>query len=150
VDAGTVARYLWEGWFSIELPEGWDFTEEDGLVSFFRNDAGAVGVLQISGAWRVLADPGDPKEPIQLACDFARSMGWALSEEQISLCTVGGAPASEFNYEDDGESWRVWHVLGANRIARITYNSDKGDFEVERSACEAIVNSFRWEPVSVS
>lgn len=142
----SLQKYLWEGWFSLTLPDDWSFSEENGVISIFNEDTG-VGALQVSFARRKVQQKPTEKEARQLALDFASQRGWKLSEDAIQLLEISDSPASVFNFHDDEDSssWQIWHIVNDERVAFITYVCDPADFSVEEQTRRQMVETFRWE-----
>jgi hypothetical protein len=60
---------------------------------------------------------------------------------------IGGCPAAEFQFVEEagGPSfWEMWHIVGGERAAFVTYTCDPADRRGEASQREKIVRSFRW------
>jgi hypothetical protein len=142
-------RISWDGWCSVVVPDGWDLSEEDGLISITKQDG--VGALQISFARRQRAGEPDAAETVDLTRSFATSQGW-LVDQDIELTRLPGSYRSRFEAveDDDGKYfWEVWHFLDRRRAACITYVCPDEVREKEALARAQIVDSFRWEPAPV-
>jgi hypothetical protein len=137
----------WREISSVALPNGWSNEADEDLISVFNEDDG-VGALQISFALRSELKEPSSREAIELAKQFVKQRGWEVPESSIVSCTIGLAPASEISLIDPstGRFWRVWHLVSLKRVALVTYSCDPEEAEVEKQACDAIMESFRWLP----
>jgi hypothetical protein len=142
-------KVKWENLFSLNIPDAWTFHEEDGVISLF-DDKDGVGVIQISFAKRKSQQEPTVQEAIDFATSYASQRGWAVSTKSVYSLNVGlgKAPASEISTQEniDGELnyWRVWHVMGKERMAFITYNCLVSDKNTEATLCDLIIGSFEW------
>jgi len=121
-------------------------SEGSGVISLY-DPLNGVGALQISLAQRTRQSPVDPSEALDLAVEFAKQKGW-LDVSAATQFICDGSPASYFVFVEEGDEptfWRVWHLLDRTRVALLTYNCALGSEDVELSACEEVVESFRWQ-----
>lgn len=140
-----MTRIRWEGWASIDLPQGWTHEGDLQLLNFFKEN-GAVGAMQMSFARRNRDGAPTIDEAVELARSFTNQRGWKVESSDLSLGLVEGCPCAMFRYVDsDSTFWQVWHIVDAERVAFITYVSENEDAELERVDRETIVKSFRWE-----
>lgn len=139
-------RVVWEGWFSVEIPPDWTYTEQDGVISVFEPRKG-VGGIQISLARRKKQENPSIDEAVDLAKSFAASRGWMIDDHQIIVRTISKSPAAELKYVEKAQKafWQVWHILNYSRLAFLTYTCQDEDRDVELSDRMAVVESFRWE-----
>jgi hypothetical protein len=137
----------WKKFFSITLPNGWSNETDEDLISVFKEDDG-VGALQISFALRSELNEPSSREAMELAKQFAEQQGWEVPESSIVSRVIGLAPASELSLIDSSTArfWRVWHLVSLKRVALVTYSCDLEEAEVEKQACDAMMESFRWLP----
>lgn len=142
-------KVKWGNLFSLDIPDAWTFHEEDGVISLF-DDKDGVGVIQISFAKRRSQQEPTAQEAIDFAASYALQRGWTVSTKSVQALNVGlgKAPASEISAQEniDGELnyWRVWHVMGKERMAFITYNCSVSDKNTEATLCDLIIGSFEW------
>lgn len=138
---------VWEGWCSVEIPEDWTWSQEDGLINIF-NESEGVGVMQISFAKRQRSDKPNNEEAVRLSHSFAESQSWKVDARLIRVNRFDESFMSTMAYcsvEEESTSWKVWHIVEDTRVACITYNSTEGDKNSEADAVDAIVNSFKWK-----
>lgn len=142
-------KVKWENLFSLDVPDTWTFNEEDGVISLF-DDKDGVGVIQISFAKRKSQQEPTAQEVIDFAASYASQRGWTISAKSVHALIVGPgkAPASEISVQENIDGilnyWRVWHVVGKERMAFITYNCLASDKNTEATLCDLIIGSFEW------
>ena len=137
---------VWEGWCSLEIPEGWTWSQDDALINIFAESEG-VGDIQISFAKRQRTDKPSNDEVVKLSHSFAESQSWKVDARLIRVNRFDESFMSTMAYLTVGEentSWRIWHIVEDTRVVCITYNSAEGDKDIEADAVHAIVNSFKW------
>jgi hypothetical protein len=137
-------RIVWEGWCSIELPPGWSWNEERGVISIFQ-DAG-VGALQMSFARRQREQSVGESEPLELINAWASSRGW--TDLGVQSAILAGSPAALLEHVEGGAEptyWKIWEIVEKKRAALITYVCELPDADVERVARDQIVRSFMWD-----
>lgn len=141
-------RYVWDNWFSIELPGGWSVSEDAGVICVFDAESG-VGAMNISLAHRRKLEGVSPQEAIDLAIEHISQQRARVSD--IKMTPIDSCPASFFSYAEGSDSgstyWEVWHIVGKDRIAFITYNCSAADAAAELLTRRQIISSFRWEAV---
>lgn len=87
-------RIGWEGWCSLEIPAGWDWSQEGGTLTIF--DADGVGALRLSFATRDRHGAPSPTEAMELADAWNDSRGWAGIAPTATV--ISGCPAVEYEY----------------------------------------------------
>jgi hypothetical protein len=135
----------WGDLFSLDIPPAWSWSDEDGVVAIFRSDG--VGALQVSVLSREKTEQDPQAAAMQLALSFAREREWDVSDDEIRAFRIGDSSAAEFGLTERGDNpayWQVWHLVGADRAAFITYTCDPDDSELEATERRRIVESFRW------
>jgi hypothetical protein len=137
--------YRWGDVFSLSLPPGWVCEDSEGVVTIVRPDgAGALNIslIRVNGE---LADASLIAR--RLADGFVSQRAWDVGEADIRVKGTNAFAVSEFEFTqhgDDPSYWQVWHAVGAQRAALITYTSDPEDAEMETAERNEIVDSFRW------
>jgi hypothetical protein len=84
---------------------------------------------------------------MQLAWSFCKQRHWDVSDKKIQISNAVSGSISEFAFVEHGDNptyWQVWHVVGVDRVAFITYTCDLADSELERVERQSIVKSLRW------
>jgi hypothetical protein len=136
----------WDSLFSLDLPQDWSWSTNEGVVSIFRHDG--VGAIQVSVLVR--EDQGQSGQAVafELARSFARQRLWDLPDSQIRTSrTRANDSIAMFEFVEHGDSptyWQVWHLVNAGRASFITYTCEVADSEVEAIERQRIVDSFRW------
>jgi hypothetical protein len=142
----STEKVEWGDIFSLVIPVTWKFHEEDGVISLFDVSNG-VGAIQLSLSKRQTPQEPIDQEAIEFAQDFASQHKCHIEVGSIHSFDIGGCPASEFSFEENNEEpeyWRIWHIMGRERMAFITYNCSVLDRDVEKQFCNQIVISFEW------
>lgn len=140
------ARVTWPGYFSMEIPDGWTWSDEKGgVISVFPKSSG-VGAFHISFARRNRSEAATARDAIELAQFFCRERGWE-AEPRALASSPTGTPASWVGIDDDrdGRHWELWQIVDDKRAATITYNCRVKDAGVDADVRQAAVSSFRWE-----
>lgn len=140
-------KVCWENLFSLEIPKSWSVYEEDNLISLY-DESNGVGALQISFVKREKPEAPTATEAMELAVDYAKQRDWEVSHDSLCTLNINGSPASKlWALDDDNDGlnyWVVWHVMGTERAAFITYNCLNTDKSIESKTCDLIVSSFHW------
>lgn len=146
---------VFKKFFSVEVPKGWEFDEEEGVVSFFKKGGGG-GALQVSFLKSGLGDGDGGGEPqssediiedmLALTVGFAENLGVDIAEDDIETVTIDKSHGTHFSFDDDETMWKVWAIKGENKIAPIMYCCSSENKESEElKVIDFIVNSFKWE-----
>jgi hypothetical protein len=134
---------MWEGWFSIEIPEGWQLDESRESISIFNpNGFGAFTISLLSSI-----DPTS-KDGCYVARRFAAQRGWEVPDKAFRLETRKGESICSFEYNtSDGpiEYWLVSSFRAPHRAALLTYTCLFADRSKESLQRHQICESFRWE-----
>jgi len=139
-------RMVWPGSFSLEIPEQWTSSEEEGVVSCYDPENG-VGVVQVSlFAWTP-SGAVTRRQAQDVTLRFLANRSWSLSEDDISQSEAASGIITEFEYEDieQGSYWRVVHVFSSTRMALLTYTCALKDVSVEGELVGHLLSSFAWE-----
>jgi hypothetical protein len=137
------ARVVWDGWFSVELPDGWEYKDENDTITVYDPDG--VGALTISAARRHRAALPDAREAADLALKFARQQGWDIKPDEVESLSLGGGPAAKIAHRDASDYWEVWQALDQNRLVTLSYVCNAADAPVEAEARKSIITSFKWD-----
>lgn len=128
------------GWFTLEIPDGWDRHTED-CVTTLRNPR-ARGTIYLSGA-RHARGPQPGFGGADFLARFLRSLGLDVEQGQIGR---GGHPGRHvyFFRRDTGERhWRFWSVTDDETALLISYTCERDDLGAEADEVEEIVRSAR-------
>jgi hypothetical protein len=130
----STTREYKSSWWSIVLAPDWFADEEDGCVSFAKDNG--VGALQIS-AFR--HDSGTiPQNDLTdfMAGEFPDSVA-----PQRVIC--GGFSGVGVDYIADGRFWLKRWLYTGGLLLYVTYNSDAGDCVVESAETAAMLGSLQ-------
>lgn len=145
MSAGFDQRIVWEGVFSLHVPESFQWQEEDGVISIF-DAVNGDGALQVSFAKRSKAEGPSRDEVLDITRHFVTQQGWHVHPDDITVTMIAGCLTSVFSVVDsDGTSWRVWHILSRSRLATATYVVEGDLLSDEAQLFAEIVRSFSWD-----
>jgi hypothetical protein len=128
------------GWFTLEVPDGWEKHTEDCVTTLRRPDG--KGVLYLSGA-RHARGPQPGFGGASFLARFLRSLGLDVAEEQIAS---GGHPGWRvYSYRRDTAErhWRFWSVTDDETALLISYTCERDEVGAEADEVEEIVRSAR-------
>jgi hypothetical protein len=128
------------GWFTLEVPDGWDRQTED-CVTTLRSPRGQ-GTLYLSGA-RHARGPQPGFGGADFLARFLRSLGLEVERAEIGR---GGQPGCHvYSYRrDTGERhWRFWSVTDDETALLISYTCERAEVGPEAQEVEEIVRSAR-------
>lgn len=143
-----------EDLFSVLIPKNWEYdvNDEEGIVGFSDFEKG-YGIMECSFIKRVDSkEPLTGEEVIDHAVFFAKDLGVDLKAEDIKVYEQEGSLVSIFEttlYDEEGKeySWKVWHIVGTDKVGAITYVCESEDWGKEDLIVEEIVKSFKWAAV---
>jgi hypothetical protein len=126
------------GWFTLEIPEGWQRHTED-CVTWLRRPTG-VGTVYLSGG-RHAGGPQPGFGGAEFLARFLRSLGLAV--EDASIASSQGAGCRIYYYERRGPEalWRYWSVTDDETALLISYTCALADAESEAADVEGMVRS---------
>src|SRR5687767_8302931 len=94
--APKTSPVVWEGWFSFDVPDAWDFEEHEGLISVH----GEKHSTHISCFARASKKPPSHDEVRTMALNFAKEEGFKLAPADVKLRKLDGTPCAEFEFDD--------------------------------------------------
>jgi len=115
-----VATYLFEGWFSIDIPDSWEYYEEDQIINIYSS-VNPKGAIQIS-VYRLTAEETK------------------ISRDKIAehhLITFIEGPDKTIAIADgtlDGDFIKIWALVNqtCTSLLIITYISEKKSRELSK------------------
>lgn len=125
------------GWFTLEVPDGWDMVTEDCVTTLRRQ-----GTVYLSGA-RHSRGPQPGFGGADFLARFLRSLGLQVADQHIGH---GGYPGWQvFSYRRDaGERhWRFWSVTDGETALLISYTCGTDEVGAEADEVEEMVRSAR-------
>jgi hypothetical protein len=131
------------GWFTMEVPEGWDSKTED-CVTTLRSPSGQASVF-LSAARHVRGQQED-FGGADFLLRFLESMGLPVGETDIRCLQGDGCRIYAFAREENGLRWQYWSVTDNETALLIGYNADPAvdaRTEEEDSQVDHMVHSVR-------
>lgn len=139
-------RWLWEGIFSIDIPNGWELHERGDLIEVVPPNP--VGAAHVSVLKRTRTGDVAHGEAELLAADFARKQG--VPRPKPAESREGGQAVARMNFQTaDEQGPYYWHVEarvwdGRALICSYTHN---GRDEASKRAALSMFGSI--QPVSI-
>jgi hypothetical protein len=128
------------GWFTLEVPDGWDMYTEDCVTTLRRPVGG--GTVYLSGARHARGrQPGFGGA--HFLGRFLRSLGLDVDDGQIASGGYPGWHVYWYRRDTDERHWRFWSVTDDETALLISYTCDKGEVGPEADEVEEIVRSAR-------
>jgi hypothetical protein len=128
------------GWFTLEVPEGWDTHTED-CVTTLRRPAGQ-GTVYLSGA-RHARGPQPGFGGATFLARFLRSLGLEVADDQIGHGGYPGWQVYSYRRDTDERHWRFWSVTDDETALLISYTCERDEVGAEADEVEEIVRSAR-------
>ncbi|HEY7509762.1 MAG TPA: hypothetical protein VIG50_05875 [Vicinamibacteria bacterium] len=128
------------GWFTLEVPDGWDMQTED-CVTTLRRPAGQ-GTVYLSGA-RHARGPQPGFGGANFLARFLRSLGLDVEDEQIGSGGYPGWRVYSYRRDTDERHWRFWSVTDDETALLISYTCGREEVGAEADEVEEIVRSAR-------
>ena len=128
------------GWFTLEIPEGWERHTED-CVTQLRRPEGA-GTLYLSGGRRA----GGPQAGFGAAeflARFLRSLGLTVEDASIECWQGPGCRIYYYQRSDEAALWRYWSVTDDETALLISYTCPQAAAERETAEVDGMVRSVR-------
>lgn len=128
------------GWFTLEIPSGWDRHTED-CVTLLRRPEG-VGTVYLSGG-RHAAGRQPGFGGAEFLARFLRSLGIAV--EDSSIGSSQGPGCRIYFYERNGPEalWRYWSVTDDETALLISYTCALADAASEAAEVDEMIRSVR-------
>ncbi len=128
------------GWFTIEVPEGWDMKTEDSVTTL-RSPRGG-GVVYLSGARHVGGlQPSFGRA--DFLTRFLASLGVDVEEEDIAASLGTGCGVYSHTRLSEGVCWRYFAVSDDETALLISYSGEEDDAARDSEAVDTIVGSVR-------
>ena len=128
------------GWFTVEVPEGWNRRTED-CVTTLTSPRG-IGILYLSAA-RHAKGRQDSFGGADFLTRFLKSLGLEVEESEIVLSSGLGCRIYTYVRDTESAHWTFWSVTDDETALLISYacSLQEGDGELEE--VEGIVRSAR-------
>jgi hypothetical protein len=128
------------GWFTLEVPEGWDMKTED-CVTTLRSPHGG-GVVFLSGA-RHMGGPQPSFGRADFLSRFLASLGIDVEEDDIPGLLGTGCRVYSHTRLSEGVCWRYFSVTDDETALLISYSGEEEDAGQDAHAVDSIVESVR-------
>jgi hypothetical protein len=128
------------GWFTLEVPDGWDMKTEDSVTTLRSPHGG--GVVYLSGARHV----GGRQVSFGRAdflSRFLASLGIDVEEDDIPGCLGTGCRIYSHRRVAEGICWRYFSVTDDETALLISYSGEEEDAGRDSEAVDVIVESVR-------
>ena len=128
------------GWFTLDVPDGWDMHTED-CVTTLRSPRGQ-GTVYLSGA-RHARGPQPGFGGADFLTRFLRSLGLNVEHEAIGSGGHPGCHVYSYQRDTDERHWRFWSVTDDETALLISYTCERTDVGPEADEVEEMVRSAR-------
>jgi hypothetical protein len=128
------------GWFTLEVPDGWDMCTED-CVTTLRSPR-AQGTVYLSGA-RHARGPQPGFGGADFLARFLRSLGLTVELEEIGSGGYSGCHVYSYQRDTDERHWRFWSVTDDETALLISYTCERTEVGEEAAEVEEMVRSAR-------
>jgi hypothetical protein len=129
-----------QGWFTLEIPEGWAMESED-CVTTLRSPIG-VGVVYLSGA-RHSRGRQQSFGGADFLARFLGSLGIEVEDEAIALAQGLGCRIYSYARDSGGTHWRYWSITDDETALLISYTCDTAESGREAVDVDEMVRSVR-------
>jgi hypothetical protein len=130
------------GWFTVEVPEGWERQTED-CVTTLRSPRG-IGILYLSAARHVR---GRQRSfgGADFLTRFLKSLGIEVEESDIALSSGLGCRIYMYTRDTETSHWTFWSITDDETALLLSYSCgrDEKDRPSEEHEVAAIVRSAR-------
>ena len=128
------------GWFTVEVPEGWEMQTEDSVTTLRSPQGG--GVVYLSGARHVGGlQPSFGRA--DFLSRFLSSLGIDVEEEEIAGLLGTGCRVYSHTRVSEGVCWRYFSVTDDETALLISYSGEQDDAGRDAPAVDDIVGSVR-------
>ena len=128
------------GWFTVEVPEGWNRHTED-CVTTLRSPRG-IGLLYLSAA-RHARGRQDSFGGADFLSRFLRSLGLDVEESEIALTPGLGCRIYTYVRQTESAHWTFWSVTDDETALLMSYACSLAELGCESEEVEGIVRSAR-------
>jgi len=128
------------GWFTVEVPDGWNRHTED-CVTTLRSPRG-IGLLYLSAA-RHARGRQDSFGGADFLSRFLRSLGLDVEESDIALTPGLGCRIYTYARQTESAHWTFWSVTDDETALLMSYACSLAELGRESEEVEGIVRSAR-------
>jgi hypothetical protein len=135
-------KYVFKGWFAISMPETWEYTIEEDMLSICSIN-NAKGVIQASFFHRK-----DKEESLKETAEkhlnrFLSQYDVVVEKNTYKVIEAPSFTVANASGEYDGEFIKVWIIVNEQKMLIVTYISPKKTREL--SIAEDIVYSINFD-----
>jgi len=128
------------GWFTLEVPEGWDMKTEDSVTTLRSPHGG--GVMYLSGA-RHIGGQQASFGRADFLLRFLSSLGVEVEKEDIAGALGPGCRVFSHTRVSEGVCWRYFSVTDDETALLVSYSGEEDDAGRDADAVDTIVGSIR-------
>jgi hypothetical protein len=128
------------GWFTVEVPEGWNRRTED-CVTTLTSPRG-IGILYLSAA-RHAKGRQDSFGGADFLTRFLKSLGLEVDESEIALSPGLGCRIYTYVRDTESAHWTFWSVTDDETALLMSYACSLAELGREAEEVEGIVRSAR-------
>ena len=128
------------GWFTVEVPEGWNRRTED-CVTTLTSPRG-IGILYLSAA-RHAKGRQDSFGGADFLTRFLKSLGLEVEESEIALSPGLGCRIYTYVRDTETAHWTFWSVTDDETALLMSYACALRERDRELEEVEGIVRSAR-------
>lgn len=130
-----------ENWFTLALPETWEYQTEDDLITICKSHNGN-GVIQISGFYRT-----DRKEPLQDTAEyhlnhFINQFNVKIEDYSYKIMDLPRYTIANASGICEDDFIKIWVFVNEEKMLLVTYISPKKTKEL--SIAEEIIYSIQF------
>ena len=129
-----------QGWFTLEVPEGWLMESEDCVTTLYSPLG--VGIVYVSGA-RHSRGRQQSFGGADFLSRFLGSLGIEVEDEAIDLAQGLGCRIYSYARDAGGTHWRYWSVTDDETALLISYTCDSAETDREAVEVDEMVRSVR-------
>jgi len=128
------------GWFTLEVPDGWDMKTEDSVTTLRSPHGG--GMVYLSGARHVGGRQASFGRADFLS-RFLASLGIEVEEDDITGSLGTACRIYSHRRVAEGVCWRYFSVTDDETALLISYSGEEEDAGRDADAVDVIVDSVR-------
>jgi hypothetical protein len=128
------------GWFTLDVPEGWDMKTEDSVTTLRSPHGG--GVVYLSGA-RHVGGHQTSFGRADFLSRFLSSLGIEVEEDEIAGALGTACRIYSHTRISEGVCWRYFSVTDDETALLISYSGEEDDAGRDADAVDTIVGSVR-------
>lgn len=132
--------YVFENWFSIDLPPMWNFEKDEDLINFYSN-INPKGAIQVSFFKNRESIPVE-EVAIKYLNKFINQQELEIVRETYKVIETSEFTIANVSGRVDDDFIKVWSIVNPDKLLLVTYISPKKSREL--SQVEDIVYSINF------